>query len=195
MKYVYIFLLFCLFLGCQTKNENDIAVNKIDIKKAKNINVSTATAQLADLPLTLKTTGIARAEKMTEVVLEKGGYITNLTESEGAYVLKGQKIIELKNDKESIALAQAKSEMLKKLTEFSVEYKNPDSAQTIVQSLLNNSSKENINSVFINKVLSGEKQKEVRLAQSGLYDAWNNYRRAQIEYDHTFYKAPFNGFR
>lgn len=30
MKYVYIFLLFCLFLGCQTKNENNIAVNNID---------------------------------------------------------------------------------------------------------------------------------------------------------------------
>jgi RND family efflux transporter MFP subunit len=201
LKISFFILIISFLLSCSKPELPTPALSQSKKNGNQTIPVVTKTSKTANLQITLSTTGQSVALQTNKVSLKKSGYIANIRELEGRHIKKGAVVLSLQNVEEQIALSEAKSSLLKQLTEFGINYPNPDSALAIIVkagifSQPNNgtSSLSEIDNGFFQKVLSGEKQQEVRLAQSGLLDALNAYRRAQLNYEQTFFKAPFSGY-
>ncbi len=188
------FILGILIFACSEQNNSTQKHVLQDESKPSDVNIFTEKAMNIDLQITIQTIGQTVARKTVNTSLNKPGYISFIIEKEGQSFKNGQTILTLQNEEEQIALSEARSSLLKQLTEFGINYPNPDSALAIIEKTFAHDGNENVDNGFIQKVLSGEKQQEVRLAQSGLLDAWNSYRRAQLNYDQTFFKAPFSGY-
>ncbi len=214
LEFIY-FILGILVFACSEKDHSSQKHLKPNEANSPVVNVNTENTEMANLQITIHTTGETTAKQIVQTSLKKSGYIATILEKEGRFVKKGRNILALQNDEEQIALAEAQSKLLRQLTEFGVNYPNPDSALAIIGRtgiLSRNSSnveslsrmsnqtgiplqtKQDIDNGFIKKVLTGQKQEQVRLAQSGLLDAWNSYRRAQLNYDQTFFETPFSGY-
>lgn len=193
LKLIYIFYSL-IYISCS--DENNFHQNQITTNETPSapVSVIVENAMIGNLDIDILTTGTTTSKQVVQGTLKRSGYIAGILELEGIFIKEGQIILTLNNEEEQIAISEARSELLKKLTAFGAEYTNPDSALTIIERSFANNYNEDINNDFIQKVLTGQKQEQVRMALSGLLDAWNSYRKAQLNYKQTIFKAPFSGY-
>lgn len=141
----------------------------------------------------IQTGGTAEAARETPVIFEKGGYVSEVNVIEGQRVKKGALLVRLSNEQEEIAFSEARSALVKSLVDFGVQAGNTDSAAVYLERMMDSKyRKQDVGRLFLN-ILKGENRDEVRMVTSGLTDAWNAYRRAQLNYRRTFFYAPFAG--
>jgi len=158
------------------------------------ITVRVAPAHTGDLVLHIHADGVCRAKRRVEAALRQSGYLARLNVDEGAFVRKGQTVAVLENNAQKIALSRARTALIKALTVFGVDYPNPDSAIAVLERAMLAEAAKPFDSRQLRELLSGSRQQQVRLAQSGAADAWDNYQSALLDYRQTFYKAPFSGY-
>ena len=177
-----------LFIACASpKNEskkNNISQDSV----ASALTVKVAPARTGDLTLHI------HANRRVEVALRQSGYIARIFLTEGAYVKKGQLLAMLDNGAQKIALSRARTALIKALATFGVDYPNPDSALAILEKAMLADASTPFSAGQLRELLSGKRQRQVRLAQSGVADAWDNYQAKLLDYRQTFYKAPFSGY-
>ncbi len=188
-----IFLSFFL-LSCASKPQAKKETDKSKDPAAPAITVKVAPAFTGNLVLHIHAGGVCRANRRVDVALRQSGYIARLPVAEGAFVIKGQLLAMLDNGAQKIALSRARTALIKALAGFGVDYPNPDSAVAVLEKAMLTDISKPFSGRQLRELLSGKRQKQVQLAQSGVADAWDNYQSALLEYRQTFYRAPFAGY-
>jgi HlyD family secretion protein len=192
-----LWLILIVLSGCTHSSADDPWIKKnISVtRQESSVVVKTEPAFNGVLQMYIQSNGIAESQLSVPVIMRKSGYIQNEL-NEGGYVQKGHKILSLDNSEEEIALSEAHSALIKGLTEYGLNSGTADSVKNKLEYLLNHNEEQisEISENWMENVLSGKKRDEVRLVTSGLYDAWNQYRRAQLNYNQTSFIAPFSGY-
>lgn len=158
-----------------------------------SITVTVDTARIGALERFVLTGGTARPRRTVSAALEQSGYIRRIPEKEGRSVTAGAALLELDNEKQKLEALDARAALLKSLAAFGVEYNTPDSALRALNRLAEKAAPPPLTAADIADILKGGRRADVRMAQSGLAEAWNRYRRALLAYRRTIFRAPFNG--
>ena len=193
-KIVYFLPLLFFYMSCTSSAEDKAkAESAAGSERAKgSITVIVDTARIAPLERFVRTGGTSSARRVLSVSLEQSGYISRIPETEGKAVPAGGVLLALDNEKQKLEALGARTALIKALAAFGVEYENPDSALARLQKAhISDAAPLSIRDMA--QVLKGGRQSEVRMAQSGLSEAWNTYRRALLAYQRTVFKAPFSG--
>ena len=189
---VFFLPLLFLYMSC-TSSADDKAERSATSERARErITVTVDTARIAPLERFVRTGGAAAARRRLSVSLEQSGYIRQIPETEGLSVGPGELLLVLDNEKQKLEALGARTALIKALVAFGVEYENPDSALALLQKAQGREAAP-LDVRDMTQVLKGGRQSEVRMAQSGLAEAWNNYRRTLLAYRRTIFKAPFPG--
>jgi RND family efflux transporter MFP subunit len=169
---LYILLIFSVF-SCQSpQNRNTVTENQQTKTAPQTITVTIV--KLSTFPLQMFSNGILHCGQKAELRFQSAGIIKDLKVTNGQRVLKGNIIAELENERQKIALAQAREQIL--------------SAEIELKSLLLSfgGQKDDTNSV------PHELYQNLKI-QSGYNKAQNQLKQAKLDYAHTVLKAPFTG--
>jgi multidrug efflux pump subunit AcrA (membrane-fusion protein) len=188
--------------GNETDNYNS---NRKNEKNAQEyVIVKTSESFTGNLIKYVNAEGRAQAVRKYPVIFEKSDYIEELRVREGQYLKKDSLIARLRNDKEFIAIQENHALLIKSISEFASKMPGDDSTHLFLKNHLHNNSlntqtipleyKDNSIDSLIRTVLSGKDRTEVMMATSGLSQAYTAYNKALLNYNRTFFYAPFSGF-
>ncbi|HID39065.1 MAG TPA: efflux RND transporter periplasmic adaptor subunit [Calditrichaeota bacterium] len=204
LPFIKVFFLFFLLLRCaDPTEEKDKSLTEKTNSAKSAVRVVTKEAFIGKLQKTIRSEGRAQAWRQTPLIFEKNGYLQKLNYREGQYVKKGALIAMLQNEKEAVAVQENRAALIKAITEYAAKMPNRQSALEQLQKRFMSSppdrSEEEGGSgiddldTLAERILSGKNRSEALMAVSGLLQSYTAYKRSLINYNRTFFYAPFSG--
>jgi len=178
-------------------------VNKEDMEVPVIVNV--ATVKKGDLVKNIKTQGMAICKRKQKFDAKVEGKILSGIFENGKRVKKGQVILKIDERKYKLAFAKAEASLSKALTElifYNIDDKKGEQFKKELGSLTKSYKQGKISfdkylqkSMALRKkaVLSGDLQKEVAYASTGISDARYVLEQARIDLENCTITAPFDG--
>lgn len=197
-------IIILLFTTCVNQDiNNEKKKSELGNIENSNIGVNVLYSRLGSLTKHINSEGRAQALRKTPLIFEKSAYLNHLSVKEGVYVKKGSLIARLQNERETITVQETRAALIKSITDFASKTSGNDSAVVMLNNSVFKSSGNNPFSpsefenkdidLLIKQTLAGQNRTEVLMAASGLSQAYTNYQKSLVNYNRTFFYAPFNG--
>lgn len=158
--------------SCKKANKSNEKGIKSPVIEQNLVSTTTLTTQA--FPLQLSTNGIIKAQKQTQLYFKAMGEIAQININNTSVVRQGQVLAVIDNRQAQVAIMQAQDQLKKAgftLNKLLIEYGGKD-LDTL-----------SIRPRFLESIK----------IQSGYYEAQTALRNAQLQYDNSFLKAPFEG--
>lgn len=178
--------------------------------------VEAVKVERGDLPLRAEATGYLEPWRKVEIRSEAAGRVVRRTVEEGSSVGAGSLLVLLDDREQRIEIEEAQADWLKSQANYAVQYGspgswsdlraqgqdapagNPDEVQRVERLvreglLPEKDLREAKRRIEVGRLLSGDRQGEVRAASSGLAQAEQKLERSRLALERTRIVAPFAG--
>lgn len=171
--FLVFFLLLLVFSGCRNSNNTK---KDLDIHAEESFpqSVEVIVIERANFHQQIISNGLLTSHRKAGLRFQTSGIIRDVNVNNGKLVKKGEILAVLDNKEHRISLEQASEQIV--------------AAELELQNLLLSSGGKADDSSSISEELYNNLK-----IQSGYSQAVNNYKKAKLEYENTFLKAPFSG--